>query len=93
MELYYQNTNAFNAGIGFYPTSRLYTSLSYNNSDSIYEKIVNIDGTNDMEPLETTSAYLFYTIDKHWFTTVSYAYGLSDTASDHFAAVRLGYYF
>ncbi len=93
VELYYQNTNAFNAGIGFYPTSRLYTSLSYNNSDSIYEKIVNIDGTNDMEPLETTSAYLFYTIDIHWFTTVSYAYGLSDTASDHFAAVRLGYYF
>ncbi|MGB5965746.1 MAG: DUF3187 domain-containing protein [Sulfurimonadaceae bacterium] len=89
----YQNTNAFNAGIGFYLSARMYTSLSYNSSDSIYEKIVTVDSTDNIEPLETASLYLFYTIDKHWFTTVSYAYGLSDSASDHFGAVRLGYYF
>ena len=93
VDIYYQNTNAFNVGIGFYPTDRLYTSVAYNNSDSIYDKIVTADSTNTVEPLETASAYLFYTIDIHWFTTVSYAYGLSDSASDHFAAVRLGYYF
>lgn len=91
--LVYQNTFAFNAGIGFYPTDRLYTSLAYNHSDSIYKTIEDSSGVNTLEPLETVSAYLFYTIDKNWFTTVSYAYGLSDTASDHFAALRVGYYF
>ncbi len=92
---YYQNTNAYNIGIGFYPTSRLYASLAYNNSDSIYREALNLETLTlqSVEPLETASAYLFYTIDTHWFTTLSYAYGLSDSASDHFTAVRLGYYF
>ncbi len=80
----YQNTNAFNAGVGFYPTGRLYTSLSYNSSDSIYR---------NNEAIENVSAYLFYTMNKHWFTTVTYAYGLSDSASDNYLAIRLGYYF
>jgi hypothetical protein len=81
---YYHNTNAYSAGIGFYPTAGLYTSVAYNASDSIYTNVATI---------ETASAYLFYTIDKHWFATVSYAYGLSDSASDHYSAFRLGYYF
>lgn len=80
----YQNTNAFNVGIGFYPTDRIYTSVAYSRSDSIYTGV---------ETIESASAYLFYTIDRNWFTTVSYAYGLSDSASDHFAGLRLGYYF
>ena len=88
IEVSYQNTNAFNAGVGFYPTDRLYTSLSYNHSDSIYAQ-----GIENNEPLETASAYLFYTINKARFLTFSYAYGLSDSASDHYAAVRLGFYF
>lgn len=93
VDVSYQNTNAFNMGAGFYPTSRLYTSLAYNRSDSIYKNVVRAGVEENIEPLETASLYLFYTIDKQWFTTVSYAYGLSDSASDHFAAVRLGYYF
>ncbi|WP_345976014.1 DUF3187 domain-containing protein [Sulfurimonas sp. HSL3-7] len=84
VEIRYQNTQAFNAGIGFYPTEKLYTSVAYNRSDSIYQNV---------ETIESASAYLFYSIDKHWFTTFSYAYGLSDSASDHYAAFRLGYYF
>ena len=80
----YRNTNAFNAGIGFYPTEKLYTSIAYTRSDSIYQNV---------EAIETASAYLFYTIDKHWFATLNYAYGLSDSASDHYGAFRLGYYF
>ncbi len=91
--LEYQNTFAFNAGIGFYPTDRLYMSLAYNRSDSIYNTIIDSDGVDSVEALETVSAYLFYTIDKNWFTTLSYAYGLSDTASDHFGSLRVGYYF
>jgi hypothetical protein len=81
---YYQNTNAYSAGIGFYPTKRLYTSIAYNSSDSIYQNV---------ETIESASFYLFYSIDRHWFTTFSYARGLSDTASDNYGAVRLGYYF
>ena len=80
----YRNTNAFNAGIGFYPTEKLYASVAYTRSDSIYQ---------DVKTIETASAYLFYTIDKHWFATMNYAYGLSDSASDHYGAFRLGYYF
>ncbi len=89
----YQNTSSFNAGLGFYPTNRLYLSGAYNQSQSIYNKIVTDTGSSSVEPLETASAYLFYTIDKHWFTTAGYAYGLSDSASDHYLGLRLGYYF
>jgi len=80
----YQNTNAFNAGLGFYPSKNLYMSGSYNSSDSIYEGV---------DKINTASIYLFYNIDKNWFTNLTYAYGLSDTASDHSVSLRLGYYF
>ncbi|WP_373002984.1 DUF3187 domain-containing protein [Sulfurimonas sp.] len=80
----YQNTNSYNAGVGFYPSSKVYVSASYNSSDSIYKGIDDID---------TASFYLFYSIDSNWFTTLNYAYGLSDTASDNYAAVKIGYYF
>lgn len=91
---YYQNSSAFNTGVGFYPTSRLYTSVSYNQSDSIYSKVITKELTlQRIEPLKTASFYLFYTLDKNWFTTLNYAYGLSDSASDHYLNLRLGYYF
>ncbi|MEN8147720.1 MAG: thrombospondin type 3 repeat-containing protein [Campylobacterota bacterium] len=93
VDIRYQNTGAFNIGIGFYPTARLYTSLAYNHSDSIYEKIVTNGVADTIEPLQTASAYIFYTISKERFVTLSYAYGLSDSASDHSAAVRIGHYF
>jgi len=93
-DIYYQNTNAYNIGLGYYPTSKLYTSISFNSSDSIYNKFVSTSaGTTTQDPLNTLSGYLFYTINKNWFTTASYAYGLTDTASDHYMGVRLGYYF
>ena len=92
--VYYQNINAYNIGLGYYPTNSLYTSVAYNSSDSIYNKFVSTSvGTSTQDPLNTISAYLFYTINKNWFTTASYAYGLTDTASDHYINVRLGYYF
>jgi len=93
-DVYYQNTNAYNVGLGYYPSSRLYTSIAYNSSDSIYNKFVSTStGTTTQESLDTISAYLFYTINKNWFTTGSYAYGLTDSASDHYVNIRLGYYF
>lgn len=80
----YQNTSSYNAGIGFYPLQKLYLSASYTSSQSIYSNI---------ESLDTLSMYAFYALNKHWFTNLNYAYGISDTASDNFLALRLGYYF
>ena len=91
---YYQDSSAFNAGLGFYPTSHLYSSISYNQSDSIYSKVITKDLTlQSIEPLKSASFYLFYTINKNYFAIFNYAYGLSDPASDHYVNLRLGYYF
>ena len=92
--VYYQNTNAYNIGLGYYLSAKLYTSVAYNSSDSIYSKFVSTTtGSTAQEPLNTISGYLFYTINKNWFSTANYAYGLTDSASDHYVGVRLGYYF
>lgn len=80
----YQDTNSYSGGIGFYTLKNLYLSASYGNSDSIYKGI---------EAIKTLSAYGFYSIDKNWFTSLSYTYGLSESASDNSLALRLGYYF
>ncbi|EDZ63775.1 hypothetical protein SMGD1_1583 [Sulfurimonas gotlandica GD1] len=80
----YQNTSSYNFGLGFYPTSKIYISGAYNSSDSIYKNV---------ETINTVSINAFYNIDAHWFTTLNYAYGLSDTASDNYASLRVGYYF
>ena len=80
----YQNTISKNIGIGFYPTSKNYFSVGYNVSDSIYK---------DVQEIKTLSFNTFYNIDANWFATANYAKGLSDTASDNYLSLRLGYYF
>jgi len=80
----YQNTQGYSAGVGVYATQKLYISGAYNASNSIYANI---------EDITTASAYAYYSIDSHWFATLSYAYGLSSSASDHYASIRLGYFF
>ncbi len=80
----YQNTDAYNLGIGIYPHSDIYLNVAYNSSDSIYKYIGSLD---------TASIYGYYSIDKNWFSTLSYAYGLSDSASENYFSLRLGYYF
>jgi len=80
----YQDINSFYGGLGFYPSSNLYMSASYNSTDSIYVGV---------ETIQSASIYTYYGIDEHWFSTFSYAYGLSDSASNHSASIRIGYYF
>ncbi|MFT7002753.1 MAG: hypothetical protein ACJAWW_000086 [Sulfurimonas sp.] len=80
----HQNTSSYNLGLGFYPTSVIYISGAFNSSDSMYK---------DVDIINTISINGFYTIDANWFTTLNYAYGLSDTASDNYASLRVGYYF
>jgi hypothetical protein len=80
----YKNTNSYNVGVGFYPMSNLYLSGSLNSSNSIYK---------DVDDINTLSVYAFYTINANWFTNFSYAYGLSDSASDNYFSLRVGYCF
>ena len=80
----YQNINSIYGGLGFYPSSSLYISASYNSSDSVY------DGG---ETIQSASIYSYYSINENWFSSFSYGYGLSDSASDHSASLRIGYYF
>ncbi len=80
----YQNTHAYNAGVGYYLTNKWYASASYYQADGIYTR---------MEDIKSASLYNFYSLNKNWFTTLSYAYGLSDSASNHSVSLRLGYNF
>lgn len=80
----YQDTSAYSLGAGYYMTNKLYLSGSYNSSDSIYQGI---------EDIQTASVYGYYGINEHWFSTCSYAYGLSDSASKNYVSLRLGYFF
>ena len=80
----YQDSNAYTLGVGFYPTDSLYISGAYSSSDSIYKDVGTID---------TASVYGLYNINKNWFATLNYAYGISESASDNFASMRIGYYF
>ena len=85
----YHDTNAYSAGLGYYFTNKLYMSVAYNQSDSIYKSI---DGVST-EDIKTASLYGYYTIDAAHFLIFSYANGLSDSASDHALSVKLGFYF
>ncbi|QFR50182.1 DUF3187 domain-containing protein [Sulfurimonas lithotrophica] len=80
----YQDTNSYSFGIGFYPSQKLYLSTSYFSSDSVYV---------DVEKIDTVSVYAFYSISSKYFTTLNYAYGLSDSASDTYLSARIGYNF
>ena len=80
----YQNTNAYSGGLGYYMTDKWYTSTSYNQAEGIY---------TTMEDIKSLSFYNFYSFNKSWFTTLSYAHGLSDSASNHSFSLRLGYNF
>ncbi|SFP41022.1 porin [Hydrogenimonas thermophila] len=80
----YQNTDAFNLGVGYDFTPKLNASISYYQSDSIYR---------DVETIKNISLYGFYSIDSNWFTTISYAKGLTDSTSDNYVELRVGYYF
>ena len=85
----YQNTNAYSAGLGYYFTNKLYMSGAYNLSNSIYESINN----TKLSDIKTASLYGYYAINKSRFLIFTYAYGLSDTASDNAVSLKAGYYF
>jgi len=80
----YQDTVDNSTGVGYYILPSLYSSVSYNYSNSIYQGV---------EALKNGSIYLYYELDKDFFVTGDYAYGLSDSESDNFISISLGYNF
>ncbi len=80
----YQNTASFNVGVGYSVTDRLYLSAAYNNADSIYTGVQN---------LETASLYGYYNINERRFFIFSYGHGLSDSANPNSFTALMGYYF
>ncbi|MBU0632090.1 DUF3187 domain-containing protein [bacterium] len=82
--IYYQNTNAYSIGAGYDFTPKLYANLSYFQANSVYKGV---------QDLKSVSTYIFYSIDENWFFNVSYLKGLSDSTSDNYGYVSLGYYF
>ncbi len=80
----YQDSSAYSMGLGYHVNRKHYLSASYYQSESIFK---------GLDDLQNISIYNFYSLDKHWFTTFTYAHGLSDTTSDHYASINLGYYF
>jgi len=80
----FQNTQAFNVGLGYYLKANIYTSLSYLYSDSIVKM---------MDKIKSVSLYLFYGINNNWFATFSFSQGLSNSTRDLASNLRVGYYF
>jgi len=80
----YQNTQGYSTGVGYNFTSEFYGSVSYAATKSIYV---------DVEDIQRVSLYIYKTLDEHWFVTGGYSYGLSESASKHYASLRVGYYF
>lgn len=80
----YQNTHGFYAGLGYIHSKKGAIHLSYTNTQSIYAGV---------DPIQALSCTAMIPIDTHWFVLGEYRYGLSDSASDHEAALRIGYAF
>jgi len=79
----YQDSDAYTLGVGYYINNKLYLSTSYKNSKSIYV---------DNEDIKSLSVYSSYNFNLHWFSTLNYSYGLSESANDNYLSLRLGYY-
>jgi len=77
------NTFYYNLGIGYSWSDKVYSSLSYSVSQSLYE------GNEDLKSL---SLYNYYNINKSWFATINYSHGLSDASLDNSIGVKIGYY-
>ncbi|CAA6803726.1 MAG: Unknown protein [uncultured Sulfurovum sp.] len=81
--LNYNNKLSYNLGVGYAWDNKFYSSLGYSRSNSAITTI---------EDLETLSLYGYYPMDKHWFASVNYGYGLSAINKRENIGVSLGYF-
>jgi len=80
----YQNSLNYHIGIGYFFTPRFYSNLSYLHSQSIYTM---------NEEINSLSFYGYYSLNNHWFSTISFSKRLKNEANDCSSSLRLGYYF
>lgn len=81
----YQNTSGFYTGIeGTLPSGESTLSAAYHHYDSIYTSVPVIRYVN---------FEYGYIINPHWNIGINYAFGLSDSTSDHAFSGYLGYHF
>jgi len=77
-----QNTLDYRLTTGYNWNDAFYSSISYSMSENMYAK--NADFT-------ALSLYSYYKINKNWFSTVRYSYGLNDSNLDQSMGVDIGY--
>jgi len=79
----YTNIGFYNIGMGYDFNKQWYGSIGYNYSKSIYQ---------NSHTMEMLSLYSYYKLSHHWFSTLSYKYGLSNSAINDSIGLKLGYY-
>jgi len=78
-----KNTLDYRLTTGYNWNDVFYSSISYSMSESMSPE--NTDFTS-------LSLYGYYKINKNWFSTVKYSYGLNDSDLDYSVGVYIGYY-
>lgn len=79
----YNNTFSYSTSIGYTWNKKLYTSISYNQSNSVFK------GSDNLKIL---SLYGYYSINQHWFSTINYRHGFLSVGSRKSVGVNIGYY-
>ena len=77
----YQNSFAYGLGIAYLPTANWYSSLSFNQADSIYSNGI---------PYQSLSWYNSYTMSSDYFIGLNYSYGLDELSFNHTLTLSLG---
>ncbi len=80
-ETTYNNPLGYSLGIGYMLNDAWYSSLTYQNVDSIYE---------DSENYQSISLFNSYNFSDNFFGTLSYTKGLDDLSYDQTISIRLG---
>lgn len=80
-ETTYNNPLSYSFGIGYMLNNNLYSSLSYQRSDSIYQ---------DSEDYQSISLFNSYNFTEKLFGTLSYTKGLDELSYDQTISIRLG---
>jgi len=80
-ETSYNNPIGYSLGLGYMINEKWYSSLTYQNTDSIYE---------DSENYQSISFFNSYNFTNNFFGTMSYTKGMDDLSYDQTISIRLG---
>ena len=80
-DIKYQNTSAYQLGIGYIATANMYMDIGFYKSSSIYQ---------DVDDLQSVLFDMNYYIDDKYFVLLNYSHGLSETANDNYLSLQFG---